>query len=389
VNPSQFGEIVNFTAQVTSTTLQIPQGSVSFYDGAALLATVLLDSSGVSNLSISTLTTGSHGIVAVYNPILNFNSSSSSLTQVVNQATTDTQIVTSSPNPSKEGDPVTFFVSTTSLLGIPSGSVTLKDGSQLLGTATLVNGVAIFTTSSLAMGSHQITAVYSGNLNFGASTSAPYTQVVGTPAEINTNITVASSNNPSEFGESVTFTAHVNSSLGVPTGIVTFFDGSSSIGEALLIKGIATISTSALSIGEHPIIGFYNGDTSFSSSISNTLIQIVNPSTIPVAPQNFKGYQVSNRFADSTDLVNVLSWDPPSTGPAVVRYKIYRDAKLTRHIGTVSSRDCLQFEDHNRKKNRNYTYYIVSVNELGQTSSAVSTSIGEARDKCSNTNKRK
>jgi hypothetical protein len=62
--------------------------------------------------------------------------------------------------------------------GKPTGSVTFMDGSTVLGTANLNNGTASISTSGLSVGSHSITAVYNGNPNFTASTSAVLTQVV-------------------------------------------------------------------------------------------------------------------------------------------------------------------------------------------------------------------
>jgi hypothetical protein len=55
----------------------------------------------------------------------------------------------------------------------PTGTVTFKDGTLTLGTGTLnASGLATYTTSDFAAGSHNITAVYGGDSNFAASTSA-------------------------------------------------------------------------------------------------------------------------------------------------------------------------------------------------------------------------
>jgi hypothetical protein len=53
------------------------------------------------------------------------------------------------------------------------------------GTVTLSSGVATFSTSSLAVGTQSITAVYSGDTNFTTSTSSALSQVVNTPATLN------------------------------------------------------------------------------------------------------------------------------------------------------------------------------------------------------------
>ena len=91
---------------------------------------------------------------------------------------------------------------------------------------------------------------------------------------------VVSSANPSVFGESVTFTATVTANApgsGIPTGTVTFLDGSTTLGTGTLNgSGIATFSTSALTVGSHSITVVYGGDTDFTTSTSSALTQVVN-----------------------------------------------------------------------------------------------------------------
>ena len=55
--------------------------------------------------------------------------------------------------------------------GMPSGTITIKDGTTVLGTATIVNGVAVFKTAKLSKGKHNLTADFSGDISFSASTS--------------------------------------------------------------------------------------------------------------------------------------------------------------------------------------------------------------------------
>jgi hypothetical protein len=64
------------------------------------------------------------------------------------------------------------------LAGKVSGTVTFQDGSTTLGSAPLVSGQASFVTSGLSKGTHNITAVYSGDSNYNAATSPPVTQTV-------------------------------------------------------------------------------------------------------------------------------------------------------------------------------------------------------------------
>ena len=90
-----------------------------------------------------------------------------------------------------------------------TGSVTFKDGSKVLGTAALSNGSASLTINNLAVGSHNIAAVYSGDTNDSSSTSGGVTETVN---KANTTITLNSSANPGSSKNPVTFTAMVSGS---------------------------------------------------------------------------------------------------------------------------------------------------------------------------------
>ncbi|MFE2750354.1 Ig-like domain-containing protein, partial [Streptomyces scopuliridis] len=80
--------------------------------------------------------------------------------------------------------------------GTPTGTVDFFDGATLLGTGTLSGGVATFTTSALSVGSHLLTAVYSGDTNFTGSTSPVDTQTVNQAA---TTTALTSAPDPSVF----------------------------------------------------------------------------------------------------------------------------------------------------------------------------------------------
>jgi hypothetical protein len=87
---------------------------------------------------------------------------------------------------------VTFTATVTSVGGTPTGSVTFKDGASTLGTGSLSGGgVASFTTSSLGVGSHSITANYGGAATFIASASSALTQVVSTVGSSQTTYVLA------------------------------------------------------------------------------------------------------------------------------------------------------------------------------------------------------
>jgi hypothetical protein len=91
-----------------------------------------------------------------------------------------------------------------------------------------------------------------------------------------TSTSIASSDNPSSYGESVTFTSTVSATdSGLPTGTVTFSDGTVELEIASLSSGQATYTTSALSVGDHIITAVYSGDNNFTGSTSPAITQTV------------------------------------------------------------------------------------------------------------------
>jgi uncharacterized repeat protein (TIGR01451 family) len=178
----------------------------------------------------------------------------------------------SSANPAVFGQVITFTATVSAVApapGGPTGTVTFLDGGNPIVTVGLSGGVANLTTSNLPVGTHTITAAYNGDANFNSNTVS----LTGNPQVVNkanTTTAITSSQNPSVFGQPVTFTATVSVNspgTGTPTGTVTFLDGGNSIGTASLgVGGVANLTTSALSVGNHTITATYNGDGNFNSS---------------------------------------------------------------------------------------------------------------------------
>ena len=186
-----------------------------------------------------------------------------------------TTALTSSLNPSITGKPVSFTatVSPQSAGAVPTGEITLQNGSTVFATVKLVNGTVKYSTTALPAGSNSITAVYSGDTNYSGSTSAPLNQVV----LATTKTTITSSPNPSSYGQGVTFTATVTSSIGPPPDgeTVTFEQGSTVLGTGTLSGGTATFSASTLAPGTKSIKAVYGGDASFAASTSTAVSQVI------------------------------------------------------------------------------------------------------------------
>jgi len=176
MNPAYVNQSVTLSA-VVGGTQSMPTGSVTFKNGTSVLATVPL-ANGQASLTTAFTKAGSFSIIASYSGDQNYlGKNSKALKQVVKKYTTSTTL-TSSPNPSAHGQPVTFTATVSSTGPIPTGRVVFKNGSTSLGGRVLVNGVASLTTSKLPVGTFSITAIYNGDIESDKSTSPILVQVV-------------------------------------------------------------------------------------------------------------------------------------------------------------------------------------------------------------------
>jgi len=85
-------------------------------------------------------------------------------------------------------------------------------------------------------------------------------------------LTVTTSGSPSSYGSAVTLTATISSG---PTGVVTFYDGSTSIGTGAISGGGASITSSALVAGSHTITAYWSGNSSYAAVTSAAVTQVV------------------------------------------------------------------------------------------------------------------
>ena len=190
--------------------------------------------------------------------------------------TKTTTTLTSSLNPSTYGEAVTF---TAVVAPAPPGgeTVTFFQGKNVIGTGALSGGAATFTTSTLPANTDTIKATYPGDGTFAASTSSAVSQVV---AKASTTTTLVSSPNPSGVGQPVTLTATVTPEFsGTPSGKASFYNGGTKLGNAPLSGGVAVFTTTKLPVATDSLTAVYNGSTSFTTSTSNTVSQVVNTGT--------------------------------------------------------------------------------------------------------------
>ena len=255
-NPSTFGTSVTFTATVTAGVT----GTVTFKEGSTVLGTGTI-SGGLATFITSGLTAGSHTITAEYAGDANYaGSTSGAVAQTVNQASSSTTL-SSTANPSTYGTSVTFTATVTGSAGTPTGPVQfVVDGSNYGSPVTLVNGSAILAVSNLSTGKRGITAVYAGDgQNYAGSTASPLTQVV-TASHQGTITTLSISGSSVVFGQAVTLIATVSASSGTPTGLVRFQLDGLDIGDPVaLVDGTAQVQISSAAVGRHSVTARYLG----------------------------------------------------------------------------------------------------------------------------------
>lgn len=273
-NPVPPNQTVTYTATVTSQSSGAVTGTVMFQDGGSIIARVVL--AGIqATYSTAYAVAGTHSITATYlGDVNNAASVSATLTQYVGTSFSTRTFLSTSGSPSFVGQAVTFTATVVWANGnVPDGEqVTFYDGLNVIETRAIAGGVATFTTSSLTARTHAIKATYPGDAVFAPSIGKVKQVVIKYP----TTTALTSSPNPSQFGQAVTFTAHVTSTGPAPTGRVKFLDGTTGIGSATLNgNGVAKLTKSTLAIGTHPITAQYLGDAFSAKSTSSVVNQVV------------------------------------------------------------------------------------------------------------------
>jgi autotransporter-associated beta strand protein len=295
-SPSVYGQSVMLTATITPSVplATSPTGTVTFTIGSTTLGSATVGTAGglsTAILILSNLPVGSNQtIVASYSGDGTFIGSSGSVSQTVNKTQTKTTL-SSTATSIELGQPVIFTVQVSPVApggGIPTGTVTFKNGATAIATVPLIGGVATFQKTLGLVGKDSITAVYSGDANDLSSKSAPVVVTVAAVGIRHSKVTVTSSVNPSVFGQAVTFTATIKDAgtgaVHTPVGTADFFDGTTLLGYGTLstTAGVttATFTTSTLPLGSNSITAAYNGNATFAHSVSAAITQTVNAAPI-------------------------------------------------------------------------------------------------------------
>jgi Bacterial Ig-like domain (group 3)/FG-GAP-like repeat len=180
-----------------------------------------------------------------------------------------TTALSSSLNPATSGNAVVLTATVSGGVN-PGGAVTFYDGGAGLGSVAVgAGGIAVLSTSSLAAGSHSISAVYGGDANNAVSTSGVLVQNISAAFVTSTtfNVSAISLNQ----GSVLTLTGAVSGGQS-PSGTISFRDSGSVLAAVALSGGGASLSTNSLAAGYHSLTARYDGDGNNGSSTSAAIL---------------------------------------------------------------------------------------------------------------------
>jgi YVTN family beta-propeller protein len=144
-------------------------------------------------------------------------------------------------------------------------------------------------------------------------------------------------------------------------GYISNYDGSSVSIISVANNTVTGTITANFLLNPQTIVLTPNGQSGYIANIGSNAISILFTQEKIQAPASVSGKSIVNRFVNYIDIINVLSWTVPTTGPQAVAYNIYRDAACTNLVATVNALEGLLYLDRNRQPNTTYTYYVSSV----------------------------
>jgi hypothetical protein len=311
-----------------------PTGTVPFSDGATTLSTVSLNDRGQALFGTSTLDLGSHDITAVYNGNSTFTGSAAGITQTIQGGSLVT--LGSSASEAAQGQAVTFTATVGAVApasGTPTGTISFSVDGSLVGSDTVDGaGAATFTTSTLSVGEHTITAAYSGDSTF-ASSRGNLEQLIDGTGSAGSSVSLTSSLGTVTYGQAVTLSAAVTAVTptdGTPTGTVAFLDNGTPLGSSPLDSSGQASNVVTLDAGSHDLTAHYLGDSTFSTSDSSPLPLSVNQAQSSITETTDVNPSVSGQAVTFT--ATVVAVAPGSGTPTGT--VTFTDSGTT--LGTVS-----------------------------------------------------
>jgi Bacterial Ig-like domain (group 3) len=180
---------------------------------------------------------------------------------------TNPSIITLTPSTYETygGATITLTAKLASANGTPTGSITFfEDGNQLGASMIEATGIATFAPTGLVPGAHAFLAMYAGGGSFTPAVSVKFYVLID---KYIPTFKLTSSTNPSLLNQPVTFTVTITSPDHSILSPVTLADGATTL--ATLTpdsSGIATFTTSSLTLGSHYIQANYAGDATHANA---------------------------------------------------------------------------------------------------------------------------
>ncbi len=246
-------------------------GSVTVYDGTASVGTAAL-TAGKATLRYTPTTAGAHHLTATYAGSATVATSSSSASTVTVQLLPATVVVTVPASITLGVSlPVRAVITASAAV---TGSVSFYDGATLLGAATVSGNSATLAYAPASAGVHSLKASYAGSSMVAAASSAAYAVTVG---QVTPNMVLsATGSTVLQTGSQVILSAIINGAQ--PTGVLTFRDGSATLGAVMIAAGKASLAAVFSTPGVHALSVSYSGDT-------NNKAATAGPFNLTVAPK--------------------------------------------------------------------------------------------------------
>ncbi len=315
------GSSFSLSAQVSAQNGPMAAGTVSFSEGPTALGTANVDSSGNATLRMQFATAGAHTVVATFSGSVN-DAPSTSAPYIVTVVPIATQTNLSAQEGMLTAGAILHLSAAVTLppgtapLGTITGLVSFQDGGALIGTDQVDgNGHAVLAVPGLSVGTHIITATYTGSANYASSTSPLLTERVSQTATVTT---LSSASTSVLAGVPVHLPVIVSSGTGTPTGQVSLHEAAGVLGQVILDgHGAGTFSVFSLSLGTHTLTAAYAGDANYSGSNAapiSVTVALAQPSLALAGPPSPADYGIT-----APAVVSLASSGATPTGTVVLR----------------------------------------------------------------------
>jgi hypothetical protein len=354
------GDSLGFVATLSPQNPAVPfdstNGTVTFSDVTTSKALcfnvpITAPTGGVYSVNCNTtaLDAEQHQISAVYNGDANYlptaSTAATKLSVTVGPAPTSVVVTAAAGNPITPtyGGSFTFDAAVTPLdSNVPfssTGTVTFSDGGNPISCTspafTPSTGIATCTTTSLGVGSHNISAVYNGDSNYSATQNGAITQLTGfsigkaTPSA-SLGCTSTDSSSPAclttiALNSTETFTATITGPSGAttPTGKITFQDngnyiaGCGGASGSSLSSGSVTCSTK-LASGSHSVVASYGGDGNYTTVQTTQSVSVGQTNSSTTLTSSTGGTSTVNQLVTFTVTVGPANANPALSGTVTV-----------------------------------------------------------------------